>query len=212
MHPHTNRITMLIKGSKTLLLASMILFLSGTIMAAPTITVKVDSVSCFGGSNGKIHIKVNSGLGTYTYKLYNGDPLGGGTQIGSTVGPTPVDSVVWINLAANNNYYIYVSDSPPLSYVVQPHPVYQPSQLTPGVITVVQGLTCFNSTDAIFKCTPTGGTPSYTYLWSNGQTTQNAINCGQGIYTVQVRDSKGCGPVTGNHYFRESRISSTHSE
>ena len=39
----------------------------------------------------------------------------------------------------------------------------------------------------------TGGTPSYSYLWSpGGQTVQNAIGLSTNIYTVKVTDDHGC--------------------
>jgi hypothetical protein len=37
-----------------------------------------------------------------------------------------------------------------------------------------------------------GGTLSYTYLWSNGATTQDLINISAGSYTVVVTDANGC--------------------
>mgnify|MGYP000595457724 CR=1 FL=1 len=37
-----------------------------------------------------------------------------------------------------------------------------------------------------------GGTPPYTYVWSNGQTTQNATMLPPGCYTVVVTDAAGC--------------------
>lgn len=37
-----------------------------------------------------------------------------------------------------------------------------------------------------------GGTPPYTYLWSNGETTQTIDNLTSGIYSVTVTDSQGC--------------------
>ena len=37
-----------------------------------------------------------------------------------------------------------------------------------------------------------GGTPPYTYLWSNGQTTQTATGLSVGSWGVEVTDSEGC--------------------
>jgi hypothetical protein len=37
-----------------------------------------------------------------------------------------------------------------------------------------------------------GGTPGYTYLWSNGATTQDLFNLAAGTYSVTVTDTKGC--------------------
>ena len=37
-----------------------------------------------------------------------------------------------------------------------------------------------------------GGTPNYTYLWSNGQISQTAVDLGPGIYSVTATDPTGC--------------------
>jgi hypothetical protein len=37
-----------------------------------------------------------------------------------------------------------------------------------------------------------GGIPAYTYLWSNGATSQNLSNVANGTYTVTVTDANGC--------------------
>ena len=37
-----------------------------------------------------------------------------------------------------------------------------------------------------------GGTPGYTYLWSNGQTEQTAVDLGPGQYSVTATDPTGC--------------------
>lgn len=42
------------------------------------------------------------------------------------------------------------------------------------------------------SATALSGTPDFTYLWSNGQTTQTAENLASGLYNVLVTDSKGC--------------------
>ncbi len=37
-----------------------------------------------------------------------------------------------------------------------------------------------------------GGTPAYTYTWSNGGTTNPQVNLAHGLYTVDVTDANGC--------------------
>ena len=39
---------------------------------------------------------------------------------------------------------------------------------------------------------PSGGVSPYTFLWSNGQTTQTIINLTAGTYTITVTDFNGC--------------------
>ncbi|MBN4065994.1 T9SS type A sorting domain-containing protein [Candidatus Amoebophilus asiaticus] len=48
------------------------------------------------------------------------------------------------------------------------------------------------ATDGTADVTPSGGTPSYTFAWSNGATTQTISGIGAGIYTVTVADANGC--------------------
>ncbi len=38
----------------------------------------------------------------------------------------------------------------------------------------------------------TGGTPPYTYVWSNGETTPNVTNLCDGVYELTVADQNGC--------------------
>jgi gliding motility-associated-like protein len=49
-----------------------------------------------------------------------------------------------------------------------------------------------NVNDATATVTPIGGFPPYTYLWSDGQTTQTAIALAPGTYTCVVTDAYGC--------------------
>jgi hypothetical protein len=45
---------------------------------------------------------------------------------------------------------------------------------------------------------PVGGTAPYTYLWSNGQTTNPATNLTAGSYSVQVKDANNCTVTTAS--------------
>jgi len=53
-------------------------------------------------------------------------------------------------------------------------------------------VSCAGGNDGIATVTPTDGTPPYTYLWSNGQTTSTAIILTAGVQTVLVTDINGC--------------------
>ena len=45
---------------------------------------------------------------------------------------------------------------------------------------------------------PAGGVAPYSFLWSNGATTQNIANVPAGTYSVSVRDSSNCGPAVAS--------------
>ncbi|MEP7264556.1 MAG: T9SS type A sorting domain-containing protein, partial [Bacteroidota bacterium] len=55
--------------------------------------------------------------------------------------------------------------------------------------------TCLGSCDGTLTANPSQGTPLYSYLWSDGQTTKTAVGLCAGTYTVTVTDSKGCTAV-----------------
>lgn len=57
-----------------------------------------------------------------------------------------------------------------------------------AVATVTQP-SCANSNDGSASVTPVGGTPQYSYLWTNGQTTSSLQNIGAGTYYVTITDA-----------------------
>ncbi len=66
----------------------------------------------------------------------------------------------------------------------------------PGVNTTVtvDTPTCNGYTDGSATCTPTSGTPPYSYLWTTApsQTTATATGLSTGSYTVMIVDALGC--------------------
>ena len=46
--------------------------------------------------------------------------------------------------------------------------------------------------------TPSGGASPYTYLWSDGQTSQTATGLVAGTYTCTVTDANGCSSITSS--------------
>jgi gliding motility-associated-like protein len=56
---------------------------------------------------------------------------------------------------------------------------------------VITNAAC-NMCDGLAILAPTGGTPPYTYLWSNGDAGTTATNLCAGLYNVNLTDSAGC--------------------
>ena len=52
-------------------------------------------------------------------------------------------------------------------------------------------VTCYGGNDGQATVTAVNGTPPYSYLWSDGQTTQTATNLAAGYYSVVVTDVNG---------------------
>lgn len=51
---------------------------------------------------------------------------------------------------------------------------------------------CSGSADGAIFTTTTGGTPNYTYNWSNSATTEDVSNLNSGTFTITATDANGC--------------------
>jgi gliding motility-associated-like protein len=65
-------------------------------------------------------------------------------------------------------------------------------------LTYTTNLTCSAPNSGTATVNPTGGNPPYTYLWSNGQTTQTATGLSAGTYDVTVTDN-ACSSANTNY-------------
>ncbi|MBK8847552.1 MAG: SprB repeat-containing protein [Bacteroidetes bacterium] len=61
-----------------------------------------------------------------------------------------------------------------------------------AIIQVVAPVSCHGAEDGSLKAKPTSGTGPFTFLWSNGATTQVIGNLKAGKYTVTVTSAYGC--------------------
>jgi hypothetical protein len=53
-------------------------------------------------------------------------------------------------------------------------------------------ITCNGANNGTINITASGGTPGYTYLWSDGSTDEDRSGLAPGTYTVTVTDANGC--------------------
>jgi hypothetical protein len=53
-------------------------------------------------------------------------------------------------------------------------------------------VTCNGAANGTINITPSGGTPGYSYLWSDGPTIEDRTGLAPGTYTVTVTDINGC--------------------
>jgi len=69
-----------------------------------------------------------------------------------------------------------------------------PNNLTGTIVSTTQA-SCSNSSTGAVDLSISGGTPAYTYLWSNGAITQDLYNVLPGTYIVTISDQTGCTAV-----------------
>lgn len=138
----------------------------------------VDSVNCHGTATGEAFVQINGGTPGYSVQW---DAAAGGAT-------TPLVQ----NLPAGT-YQVLVTDAN--NCQVQAVAVLQePPPLT--VDATATHLSCKGSADGTATASASGGTPGYTYLWSNNDPNPTTTGLNAGDYTVTATDSKGCTATT----------------
>lgn len=128
---------------------------------------------------------------------------GGSIDVNVTGGTTPY-SYSWssgqttedISGLSAGTYTLTVTDASGCSDNISITIVNDPGTLSISDF-VVTDETCGNGSGAI-DITVAGGTPGYTYSWSNGPTTEDLNNISAGTYTITVTDAAGCQVNSSN--------------
>ena len=136
-----------------------------------TVASKTD-VSCFGGSDGTATLNVTGGQSPYTFLWSNNE----------TTNPA-------VNLSQGTNSVIVTDNSGTITNanVV----INQPQQLS--ITETITNTNCPDSEDGSILIQVAGGTPPYTYSWSNGATTKDITGLSTGNYIFSVIDANDCG-------------------
>nr|MBK9649982.1 gliding motility-associated C-terminal domain-containing protein [Bacteroidota bacterium] len=137
------------------------------------ITVTSDSLNnpkCAGGNDGAIYISVNNGILPYTFIWSNG-----------------VTSEDNLNIPGGA-YTVIVTDSVGCADTVS-YNLFEPNALSLGFSSTPPSCIANNGSITV---SVSGGTPLYTYLWSNGATDDSIFNLSPSWYTVTVTDANGC--------------------
>lgn len=132
------------------------------------LTDSVAHILCFGDDNGFGHVGPMTGTMPYTYSWSNGDST---QDILNLMPGTYTVTVTDVN-GCSNSTSVTVQEPPPLNALIDSLPALC---VLPGSATV----------------TPSGGTPGYTVLWSNGDTTLTAAPPA-GPVSVTLTDANGC--------------------
>jgi gliding motility-associated-like protein len=132
----------------------------------------VVNVACFGDSSAYITAQPNGGTAPYSYSWSNGQT----TQVDTLI---PAGSYVVTVTDANGCIDSALFD------VTQPA---APLALT----ALATNVGCFGANSGAIDLSVTGGTPGYTYLWSNSAISQDIQSLIAGIYSVLVTDQNGC--------------------
>jgi hypothetical protein len=136
-----------------------------------SVTVYGDGVVCNGASNGMLYASVSGGTPPYTYKW---SPTGGSKDTATGL--------------VSDYYTVYVTDftgcsDSAVGYLQDDYVVITIS----GNDTI-----CGSGCTGALTTTGLGGTPPYTYSWSNGMTTYALTGLCAGTYAITFTDASGC--------------------
>ncbi len=134
----------------------------------------VTDVLCFGDSTGVITENVSGGTPGYQYTWNNNAPNS--------------STITGLNA---NTYYLTVTDN---VGCVALDTIEIINLNPPLVITTLatNNITCYSGNDGLIDIDVTGGVANYSYWWSNGLNTQDAVDVIADTFTVIVTDNVGC--------------------
>jgi len=147
--------------------------IASTLLTQPTalsLSTAITPALC--GNGGVIDLSVSGGTPNYTYLW-----AGGQTTQDRTGLPA-------------GTYCVTVSDANNCTASTCATLTQPQSILTS---TGVSNVACFGGSTGVIDLNVSGGTPTYTYIWSpGGQTTQDLSGLSAGTYTVTITDANGC--------------------
>ncbi|MBC7777004.1 MAG: SprB repeat-containing protein, partial [Phycisphaerae bacterium] len=141
--------------------------------AIPEQDIAVDKVSCLSG-DGAINLSFSDGVPPYAYLWSNGATTEDLNNLNAGM-----YSVTLTDATACSRYAVLtVATDPPIS-----------------ISSNISTPTSCAATDGSINILATGGIAPYSYLWSNGATTEDLADMQTGIYSVTVTDAVDCSKV-----------------
>jgi gliding motility-associated-like protein len=132
-------------------------------------------VDCFGNSTGILEVSASAGTPGYMYALDGGTAQASGSFTGLSTG----------------TYVLEVEDANACLDTVH-ITINQPNELFLSIQSQ-SDLTCYGGNDGAVIMETTGGTPDYSYQWSDGYGTQaNVSNFSVGTFELTLTDNNGC--------------------
>lgn len=132
-------------------------------------TQQLSNIQCNGSADGSIQVTVSGGQPTYTYSWSNGAT----TQN--------------ISSLTSGTYSVIITDGNNCSYTQQ-FDITEPTALTANATS----LAVCGTNNGSATITVSGGSPVYSYSWSNGASANTISGLASGSYTCVVTDANGC--------------------
>lgn len=153
--------------------------------------------ACFGQSTGSFTLNPTAGTGPFNYIVnFGGNPF---VNRNGVTGPQ-----TFTNLAAGT-YTVSVTDAnncPGTTTIT----ILQPQAIQTNGIS--QNPLCNGGTTGQINLTVNGGTAPYSFLWSNGATTEDLTGISASNFVVTITDAQGCSSTYSSTLTQPNPISS----
>jgi gliding motility-associated-like protein len=148
--------------------------------------------NCYGQSNGIVTSTVTGGnSASYTYNWSNG-----------TFNPG-------ISGLVAGNYTLTVTDASGCTAAATTS-ILQPYQI--NLFITQSNVVCNGAATGAIDLTTVGGTPSYTFVWSNGAVTEDISGVNAGNYRVTVTDANACSAQLSASISQPNAINATYTQ
>jgi Secretion system C-terminal sorting domain/SprB repeat len=158
-------------GNHRKLIMNATVWLANVVAVPPiTLTVTKQDIKCFGEKTGVVGIAAAGGIGNYTYNWSNG------ANTSSITGLAAGTYTVTVTSGTNSTTTTAIVTSPTTSL---------------SMLIDITNITCI--TQGKIVANAKGGTPTYTYKWTNGNNTTNTFTTTvSGNFKLTVTDANGC--------------------
>ena len=149
---------------------------STTLTSATPITIS-DSIvpaSCFGSASGEIFLDVSGGNPPYSYTWNTGD------------------NTNYISNLANGEYTVEIQDSlnckKTQSFMLDSEEIF-------SIFYEIQNANCYGDNTGSIQLNISGGTPPFSFEWSDGSAEKNRFGIAANEYSVKITDSLNCHTI-----------------
>lgn len=149
----------------------------------------IQPILCFGDQNGSLTATVIGGNGNYNYSWNT----------------SPVQQSQTINNLSSGTYLVTVTETNACKDTATIN-LIEPTKIS--IQSNITDATC-NLSNGSINTTVTGGTPAYSFLWSNNGNTTTLTNLASGNYSLQITDANGCVANSANFIVNNNVIPAT---
>jgi len=136
----------------------------------------IASVILCNGGDGDINLNVSGGTPSYTFQWSNASTDEDLLNIGS------------------GTYEVTILDATGVCDTTATITLTEPTEISqsPLPFPIITDLQCYQDGAGSIDLLIIGGTPQYSFLWDNGETTEDINNLSAGTYVITVTDDNGC--------------------